>query len=414
MSKQDRQKRYFGLDVHKAYIMVAAVNADQEVVLKPRRVTFERFESWINKALRPSDEVVLEATTNAWHVHDLLAPKVAQVIVAHPYHVKLIAAAAVKTDKRDALALAKLLAAHMIPPVWVPPHHVRDLRAIIAHRNRLVSQRTAAKNRMHSILHRHNLTPPQGDPFAPNNQAWWNALKLPSSEKLRLKQDIIIINSLSALIEDVEDELKRLSTDPHWAPLVPFLLQITGVGLVSAMTILSAIGDIHRFPSAKKLVGYAGLGGRIRSSGGKHRTGSITKQGRTELRAASVEISWTAVKFNPHWKAEFDRLKARIGDKKAIVAIARKILVSIWHILTHRQADIHATEDKVAYKLLLYTWQLGTQHRPDPYSAPLLTRFFLNQLDLGHDLNAITPGGVKRLIPPASDLEALPPPFADR
>jgi transposase len=121
MSKQERQKRFFGLDVHKAYIMVAAVNANQEVVLKPRRVTFERFESWINKALRPSDEVVLEATTNAWHVHDLLAPHVAQVIVAHPYHVKLIAAAAVKTDKRDALALAKLLAAHMIPPVWVPP-----------------------------------------------------------------------------------------------------------------------------------------------------------------------------------------------------------------------------------------------------------------------------------------------------
>jgi transposase len=413
MSKQDPQKRFFGLDVHKAYIMVAAVNADQEVVLKPRRVTFDRFENWMNKALRSSDEVVLEATTNAWHVHDLLAPKVTKVIVAHPYHVKLIAAAAVKTDKRDALALAKLLAAHMIPPVWVPPQHVRDLRAIIAHRNRLVSQRTAAKNRMHSILHRHNLTPLQGDPFAPNNQAWWKKLNLPASEKLRLKQDMSIINYLSPLIDETEDELKRLSTSPHWTPLVPFLLQITGVGLVSAMTILSAIGDIHRFPNAKKLVGYAGLGGRIRSSGGKHRTGSITKQGRTELRAASVEISWTAVKFNPHWKAEFDRLKARIGDKKAIVAIARKILVSIWHILTHRQADIHATEEKVAYKLLLYTWQLGTQHRPDPYSAPLLTRFFLNQLDLGHNLDAITPGGVKRLIPPASDLEALPPPFAD-
>ena len=414
MSKQDEQKRFFGLDVHKAYIMVAAVNADQEVVVKPHRVTFERFENWMNKVLRPSDEVVLEATTNAWHVHDLLAPKVAKVIVAHPYHVKRIAAAAVKTDKRDALALAKLLAAHMIPPVWVPPHHVRDLRAIIAHRSRLVAQRTAAKNRMHSILHRHNLTPPQGDPFASSNQAWWNKLTLPASEKLRLKQDMSIINYLSPLIEETEDELKRLSTSTHWAPLLPFLLQITGVGLVSAMTILSAIGDIQRFPSAKKLVGYAGLGGRIRSSGGKYRTGSITKQGRTELRAASVEISWTAVKFNPHWKTEFQRLKVRIGDKKAIVAIARKILVSIWHILTHRQADIHATEDKVAYKFLLHSWQLGTQHRPDPYSAPQLTRYFLNQLDLGHDLNAIAPGGVKRLIPPTSDLEALPPPFADR
>jgi transposase len=339
---------------------------------------------------------------------------VARVIVAHPYHVKLIAAAAVKTDKRDALALAKLLSANMIPPVWVPPHHVRDLRAIIAHRNRLVSQRTAAKNRMHSVLHRHNLLPPQGDPFSSDNQAWWKALKLPSSEKLRLKQDMSIINYLAPLIDETEDELKRLSTSPHWAPLMPFLLQITGVGLVSAMTILSAIGDIQRFPSAKKLVGYAGLGGRVRSSGGKHRTGSITKQGRAELRAASIEISWTAVKFNPHWKEEFQRLKDRIGDKKAIVAVARKILVSIWHILTKRQHDIHATDDKVAYKLLLYTWQLGTQHRPDAYSAPLLTRYLLNQLDLGHNLEAIYPGGVKRLIPPARDLEVLPPPFADR
>ena len=414
MSKQDPQKRYFGLDVHKAYIMVAAVNADKEVVLKPQRVTFDRFESWINKALRPNDEVVLEATTNAWYVHDLLAPKVAKVIVAHPYHVKLIAAAAVKTDKRDALTLARLLAANMIPPVWVPPQHVRDLRAIIAHRERLVAQRTAAKNRMHSALHRHNLHPPQADPFAPRNQAWWNDLKLPGSEKLRLKQDMSIINYLSPLIEETEEELKRLSTDPHWAPLMPFLLQITGVGLVSAMTILAAVGDIHRFPCAKQLVAYAGLGGRVHSSGGKHHTGAITKQGRTELRAAAVEIAWTAVKFNPHWKTEFQRLKTRIGDKKAIVAIARKILVAIWYILTHRQADSHATEDKVAYKLLLYAWQLGTQHRPDPYSAALLTRYLLNQLDLGHDLEAISPSGVKRLIPPASDLEALPPPFADR
>jgi len=79
---------------------------------------------------------------------------------------------------------------------------------------------------------------------------------------------------------------------------------------------------------------------------------------------AAVEIAWTAVKFNPHYKAEFDRLKTRIGDKKAIVSIARKILVAIWHILTHRQADIHATEEKVAYKLLALC--LATRHATPP------------------------------------------------
>ena len=86
--------------------MVAAVSAGQEVVLPPRRVPFSQFAGWISKHLQSTDQVVLEATTNAWYVHDLLEPSVARVVVAHPYRVKLIAAAAVKTDKKDTLALA--------------------------------------------------------------------------------------------------------------------------------------------------------------------------------------------------------------------------------------------------------------------------------------------------------------------
>jgi transposase len=86
--------------------------------------------------------------------------------VAHAYRVKLIAYSFVKTDKIDTLFLARLLAAHIIPEVWVPPHHVRDQRALIAHRRRLVSQRSAAKNRLHSLLHWHNIVPPQGDLFS--------------------------------------------------------------------------------------------------------------------------------------------------------------------------------------------------------------------------------------------------------
>ena len=76
--------RFVALDVHKSYVMVGAVNDQQEVVLQPRRVSFDRFESWIVKHLKPSDEVVLEATTNAWTIHDLLEPLVSRVVVAHP------------------------------------------------------------------------------------------------------------------------------------------------------------------------------------------------------------------------------------------------------------------------------------------------------------------------------------------
>ena len=107
--------RYVGLDVHKHYVMVGAVDQTQQMVLPPRKVALAELESWAQNYLRPTDHVVLEATTNAWSVHDLLQPRVEQVVVAHPPQVKLIAAAMVKTDKKDTMTLAKLLAVHVAP-----------------------------------------------------------------------------------------------------------------------------------------------------------------------------------------------------------------------------------------------------------------------------------------------------------
>ena len=151
--------RYVGLDVHKHYVMVGAVDQTQQTVLPPRRVTLADLESWAEKHLRPTDHVVLEATTNAWYIHDLLEPLVGRVVVAHPPQVKLIAAAMVKTDKKDTMTLTKLLAVNLIPVVWMPPVHVRDLHALLAHRRRLVSQQTQCKNRLQSVLHRNHIVP---------------------------------------------------------------------------------------------------------------------------------------------------------------------------------------------------------------------------------------------------------------
>ena len=111
------QKRFVALDTHKQYVMVGAVNAVQEVVLPARKVSMSEFEAWVKKHLRPTDEVVLEATSNAWYFYDLLEPLVERVVVGHPPHIKLIAAAVVKTDKKDTFTLAKLLSVNMIPPV---------------------------------------------------------------------------------------------------------------------------------------------------------------------------------------------------------------------------------------------------------------------------------------------------------
>ncbi len=332
--------------------------------------------------------MVLEATSNAWLLYDQLEPLVGSVTVAHPLAVKLIAAARVKTDSRDTIKLAHLLAANLVPAVWVPPVHVRELRALVSHRKRLVNQRTQVRNRLHAVLHRHNLTVPPGKPFAAHQQEWWLALDLSSSEKLRVQQDLSLLHSLEELLGAVEAELGRLSTCDPWVKQVPFLVQLPGLGVLSVMSILAAIGDITRFASAKKLVGYAGLGASVHDSGETHQGGHITKEGRRDLRGVMVEAAWVAVEHHPHWQAQFERLTRRIGKQKAIVAIARKLLVAVWHVLTEQEADTNAQAQAVARKLMNWITHHGVipgQHR----DRLLLLYQHLDELGLSEELEEI-------------------------
>lgn len=386
--------RFVALDVHKSYIVVGAVDATQTIILAPRRVTMAQFDEWAKRHLLSTDQVVLETTTNAWDLYDRLVPLVERVVVADPTQVKVIAASFVKTDKRDTLALARLLAAHLIPEVWVPPPEVRELRALVAHRQRLMKQRTMAKNRLQSLLHRHNVVAPATRAFAANHQAWWKALaeRLTPSERLRLEQDQALIAYLTPLIETVEQELARLSQQGPWKKQVPYLVQVPGINLLAAMTILAAVGQIERFPTAKHLVGYAGLGTRVHASGQVNRSGKITKRGRADLRTILVEAAWAAVRVSPWWRARFTQLTARMEPGKAIVAIARKLLVVLWNVLTDQVADRQADAMLVARSL--FRWAADYRLAPQMgLSRMAFVRLYLDQLGVGQDLTHMTLGG---------------------
>jgi len=400
-------QRYVALDLHKSYIVAGAVDSQKKVILTPCRVPFAKFEDWTKKHLRPTDAVVLEAGVNAWLVHDRLQRLVERVVVVHPYHVKLIAASMVKTDRLDTLTLARLLAANILPAIWVPPTYVRELRALVAHRGRLVKHSSAAKNRLHSVLHRHSIPPPQGTLFSQASREWWETLPLSGAERLSVRHDLAIIDCFSALIDEVEAELAQLSTAEPWADQVPFLIQLPGVGLRSAMTILAAVGDITRFPTSKKLVGYSGLGAKVHISGQTRRTGGITKQGRRELRTVMVECAWTAVRTHPTWKAQFARLERRIGKQKAIVAIARKLLVVVWNVLSARAVDRQAETDAVARSFM--TWGAGHGLAKSlGLSRPQFVRQELDRLGIGRSLDKLRYcGRIYKL--PASELVPAEP-----
>jgi Transposase IS116/IS110/IS902 family len=144
------------------------------------------------------------------------------------------------------------------------------------------------------------------------------------------------------------------------------------------------------------LVQLPGIGARVHSFGEEQYGGRITKQGRRDIRLTMVEAAWVAVGGHPYWKEMFERLAVRVGRLKAIVAIARKLLLVVWHVLTKHVADREAVPEKVAGKFLEWSWKLGRVTRAGLTSGAFIRRE-LRRLQLGDNVTAISRG--KRQFP---------------
>ncbi len=401
-------ERFIAIDIHKQYVMVGAQNHQQEWTLRPRRVPISRFRAWAEKHLQPGDAVVLETTGSVWHIYDIVAPLVSKIVVANAHKVRQIAEARVKTDKADIQRLITLLIADIVPQVWVPPPHVRELRALISFRRRLNKQLTMSKNRLHSVVQRFNLPPPPGGLLADKNQAWWEQQAFSDLTAFQVQCDLEIVGHLEAQKAALDHKLAQLSSTEPWASQMVLLMQIPGLGLIFSMVLLSAIGDISRFAHPKQLVGYAGLGAGVHDSGQKHQEKSITKEGRKELRWATVEAAWVAVGCDPYWQAQFQRLEQRMPRNKAIVAIARRLLVAIWHILAKREPYRHFETETIAYKMLTWAWSLDDAARQG-LTRQQFAKYGLLRLGIGQDLERIERGGYPRRLAPAEEVLALKP-----
>ena len=338
-------------------------------------------------------------TTNTYLFYDTLLSHTPSVSVVHPPNVPEVTNARVKTDKKAAQTLAQLLAAGLLKgkEVWIPPYEVRDLRALVARREKMIHLSTMAKNRLHAMGHRNHLVLPE-NPFSPKQRTWWENLPLSTIEKLLVSSDLDTLEFAQKQVKQVEEYLKQKTAQDE---RIPLLIQLPGVAMLTAVTILAAIGDITRFPTAKKLVGYAGLGTRVHDSGMTHSSGRITKAGRRDLRRAMVNAANHAVVDYPHWKADLERLKPHLGRSKAIVAIARKLLVAVWHVLNKQVADRFADPQNVARSFLTHAYKIGVRNLPEGQSALAFTREQLDRLGLGKDLQEIFWGSQLRKLPPS-------------
>lgn len=398
-------RRYVALDIHKHYCVVAAVNREGQVKLQPVRVEHQDLEGWLKKNLCGSDHVVIESTTNAWHVYDLLEPLAEQVLVANPIKVKQIACARVKTDIRDTLILARLLAANLVPVVWVPPQHIRQMRQLLSQRRQMVETHTQIINRMHSAAHRHHLKHERGKRFNEKTTAWQKDESLSQIEQFQLALEMENRAYIEQQIGRITEKVSKMSHQKPWAESMTYLMQLPGFGVITTMTVLAAIGDIGRFERPAKLASYSGLTPGLEQSGTRNRGKGITKEGRRELRWALVEAAQMAVKSDPLLKRRFQELQHRMHRNQAIVAIAHHLLELVWYVLTRREPYRHFSEEKIAYKYLTWAWRMSDDARAG-LTRQQFARYYLMRLGIGHDLTrvALDPKHPRRL---ASEAELL-------
>jgi transposase len=340
--------RSIGLDVGRQSAEVAIVGPDGRTRAGGRIPMTPQGLSAFAATLGPDDRVVLEATTNTWAIVERLEAHAGEVIVSNPLRTRAIADAKTKTDTIDAATLAQLLAADYLPAVWQPDAATRALRRRVAARAALVVERTRLRNRISAVLARNLVTCPWSDTFGKGGLAWLATLALPDDEREQVDATLRLLDGLAIEIDAAEAGIARVLVDDAG---VRHLLTIPGIGPHTAAGLVALIGDVRRFSRPNKLVGYLGLDPIVRQSGQRSWTGHISRAGGGHARMLLVEAAHAAVRAPGPLRAFYARLAARRGPGIALVAVARKLAVLAWHLLTHdadyRWALTELTEGKL-------------------------------------------------------------------
>ena len=323
--------RCIALDVHRDFCEVAIAEAGQ-VRLAGRVKTDPEALELFARSLASTDRVALEATGNGLAIARIIEPHVDRVLLANPKAVKGATQTA-KTDKVDARTLAQLLASGFLPEVWIVDERTRMLRRRVARRAQLVRQRTREKNQVHAILIRNlKARPPVTDLFGVQGRRWLAEQTLPEDERETVAACLRNIDFLDGELGLVD---KSLAEHALASAEMQRLMTLPGVSFVTAAALMAAIGDVARFPTARHLVAYLGLNPRVRQSGSEPaRHGRISKQGPGEARHLLVEAAWHAARTTGPLRAFADRIKAKRGANVATVAVARKLVVIAWHMLS--------------------------------------------------------------------------------
>ena len=365
-------ERCAGLDIHKKTVVVTIMLTGSDGTVQELTRSFPtmtsdllKLDDWLSH--HAIVVIAMESTGVYWRPVFNLLEEGREVILVNAQHMKAVPGR--KTDVKDSQWLADLLRHGLLKASFIPPQAVRDLRDLMRYRKTLVQQRATEINRMQKVLETANikLSSVASDVMGKSGRDMIEAL-IAGQEDQEVLADLAR-GSLRGKKEDLRKALEG-RVKPHHQRLLKHLLDhldfldatllsmekeiepyvspfseamtlvqsIVGIGETAAASIIAEIGsDMSRFPSDKHLASWAGLSPGNKQSAGKRLSGKTTK-GNGNLRAALYEVAWVISRMKGNYLSSFyHRLVRRMGKKKAITALAHKVLVVIYHVLTKKE-----------------------------------------------------------------------------
>lgn len=331
---------YAGIDAHLSYLSVAVVDRSGAPLLEQRVATQAPGQLLAVLApYRPLEAVVETCPFWPW-VYDLVVPAGIRFHLAHARELEAIASSARKTDERDALLLARMLLAGLIPEVYPKPAAQRDRLRLLRHRAALVRCRTGCVNRIHAQLHAARLALPRETLLRKQTRAWLREAarpKLRPEQRRLVKTHLRLIDTLTPMIRALD---RRIAAAAAADRAAIGLQTIPGIGPYRGLLLATELAPITRFAAPEQVVAYAGLAPTTRSSGGQTHHGAIPRGANRWVRAALISAVPSHVRAAPTstLSAHYDRLKGRLGWQVARVATARRLGRVVYRMLKTGEA----------------------------------------------------------------------------
>lgn len=341
------QTFYVGIDVHKKEWKVTILGSEYEHKSMSQPADSKVLSDYLHRSFPGGNyQAVYEAGFSGFSVCRELISLGVNCQVVHPMDVPTThKEKQQKTDRIDSRKLARYLRDRCFEGIDIPLVEVEAWRALLRQRFRVVRDISRTKNRVKSLLYQFGISLPAH--IKDSSSRNWSGPYLKWLERLEVEEKalrqvldnyISIGKSLRKELLRINRQVRELSAREPLKEDVELLRTIPGVGVITAMTLLSELYDIKRFKTIDALCSYVGLIPRMHNSGDKEWTGQIVNRGRKQLKINLIEASWDAVRIDPAMMCCFNELTKRMNKNKAIIRIARKLLRRIRYMLIHKQA----------------------------------------------------------------------------